>query len=231
VGIVFQDPMTSLNPLLRIDRQLTEVLEVHRRMSRRTARAAAIEMLDRVGIPSPAQRIRSYPHELSGGMRQRVMIAMALLCEPALLVADEPTTALDVTIQAQILELLTDLRRERGMAVLLITHDLGVVAGFADEVAVMYGGQVVEHAATADLFARPRHPYTRGLLRCVPRLEQGTGAPSGSIPGRAPVLRPGATGCPFAPRCDEAGPRCSEAPPDSAGVRCWLACGGEENQA
>jgi len=175
-GMIFQDPMTSLNPFLPISRQLSEVLEVHQGLSHRDALRRSVEMLERVGISDAAARVQCYPHEFSGGMRQRVMIAMSLLCEPDLLIADEPTTALDVTIQAQILELLRDLQRERGMTLLLITHDLGVVAGMADRTMVMYQGQCVEYASTRELFDAPRHEYTQQLLRAVPRLGQGRAA-------------------------------------------------------
>jgi ABC-type dipeptide/oligopeptide/nickel transport system ATPase component len=173
LAMIFQDPMTSLNPFLPVSRQLTEVLEVHQRLSSKKALKRSIEMLERVGISDAAARVHCYPHEFSGGMRQRVMIAMSLLCEPDLLIADEPTTALDVTIQAQILELLRDLQREKEMTIMLITHDLGVVAGFADDVLVMYDGQQVEYAQTAELFRTPRHVYTQELLAAVPRLGRG----------------------------------------------------------
>ena len=202
ISMIFQDPMTSMNPFMRISRQLTEVLEVHRGLSQREALKPAIEMLERVGIPDPAKRIHSYPHEFSGGMRQRVMIAMSLLCEPDLLIADEPTTALDVTIQAQILELLKDLQRERGMATILITHDLGVVAGQTDRILVLYGGRVMEKATASALFATPQHPYTQGLLKSVPRLDGGGSKQLYSIPGLPPMLDQLSRGCPFAARCD-----------------------------
>ena len=170
--MIFQDPMTSLNPYLTIERQMTEVLELHKNMTRRAAQARAIGMLEAVRIPDAAHRIEQYPHEFSGGMRQRVMIAMALLCEPEVLIADEPTTALDVTVQAQILQLLRNLQHDFGTAIVLITHDLGVVAGLCEEVMVMYGGRVMEHCSADNLFARPSHPYTLGLLRALPRLDQ-----------------------------------------------------------
>ena len=198
IGIVFQDPMTSLNPYLRVGRQMAEVLEEHRGMGRRAAEAECARMLDAVRIPDAKARLRMHPHEFSGGMRQRIMIAMALLCRPALLIADEPTTALDVTVQAQIMDLLADLRREFGMALLLITHDLGIVAGACEETVVMYGGRVMEAGPTEALFARPTHPYTRGLLAAVPRIDDD--APLAAIPGDPPSGPPLA-GCPFAPRC------------------------------
>ena len=213
IAMIFQDPMTSLNPYLTVERQLTEVLEIHRSMDRKEAREHCIEMLEKVGIPSPAKRIDQYPHEYSGGMRQRVMIAMALLCKPRLLIADEPTTALDVTIQAQILELIDELRDELNMSVILITHDLGVVAGTTDRVAVMYACRVVEEGTTEEVFADPQHPYTRGLLRSVPRLDQQEEKLT-AIPGLPPDLSALPTGCPFHPRCDLAHDRCRSEYPD-----------------
>jgi oligopeptide transport system ATP-binding protein len=189
--MIFQDPMTSLNPFLTVERQLTEVLERHRGLAARAARTRAVEMLERVGIPDPAERIRDYPHQFSGGMRQRVMIAMALLCEPRLLIADEPTTALDVTIQAQIIELLDRLKRELGTALMIITHDLGVVAGIADRVVVMYAGRTVEAGPTDAIFADPRMPYTIGLLRSIPRLDARPGERLEPIPGQPPDLSGG----------------------------------------
>ena len=193
LAMIFQDPMTSLNPLLTVGRQLTEVVEVHRGTLRREARRLAARGLGDVGIPDPEAQLDAYPHELSGGMRQRVMIAMALMCDPAILFADEPTTALDVTIQAQILELLRELQARHGMAIVLITHDLGVVAGMADRVHVMYAGRLVETGATGELYARPLHPYTRGLLASVPTLARKRPRHSSRPPGRAPHRRPTAT--------------------------------------
>ena len=221
IAMIFQDPMTSLNPYLTIGDQLTEVLEIHRNQSRKEARASAIAMLGAVGIPRPEARIDDHPHQLSGGMRQRVMVAMALLCDPALLIADEPTTALDVTIQAQILDLLREKKEQRaragkpGMAILLITHDLGVIARMADRVAVMYAGKIVEHARTESLFARPRHPYTMGLLRSIPRIADPPGKRLSPIAGLPPSLARVPSGCAFHPRCPHAIDICSrEAPPE-----------------
>jgi len=213
IAMIFQDPMTSLNPLLTVGRQLTEVREVHLSSTRREARRVAAARLGDVGIPSPDERLDAYPHELSGGMRQRVMIAMALMCSPSILLADEPTTALDVTIQAQILDLLRALQEKEGMSIVLITHDLGVVAGMADRVHVMYAGRLVEAGPTRALFARPAHPYTRGLLASVPRL---TGDPSEAlyaIPGQPPDLARLGAGCAYAPRCAFAVLGCGERVP------------------
>jgi oligopeptide/dipeptide ABC transporter ATP-binding protein len=201
IAMIFQDPLSSLNPVLTIGRQITEALETHKAMERRAATKRAIELLDLVGIPNAKGRVNDYPHQFSGGMRQRAMIAMALSCEPSLLIADEPTTALDVTIQAQILSLLSRLRQELGMAVLIITHDLGVVAGFADRLAVMYAGRLVEHGPTEDLLAGPSHPYTIGLLRSLPRLDRPRQAALTPIEGSPPDLAADLVGCPFAPRC------------------------------
>ena len=229
LAMIFQDPMTALNPFLTVERQLTEVLECHKHLSGAAARERALAMLQRVGIPDAARRMQQYPHQFSGGMRQRVMIAMGLLCEPALLIADEPTTALDVTIQAQILELIRTLQRDLGTSVILITHDLGVVAGMADRIAVMYAGRIVEEAATEALYRNPRHPYTRGLLRCVPRMEGPRERRLTPIDGLPPDLSALPPGCPFKPRCPEALDRCAEAYPPVATVgerhtaACWRA--------
>ena len=214
VAMIFQEPMTSLNPAYSIGSQMTEVLRRHRGSGRREAADRAAAMLARVGISAPGARLAQFPHQLSGGMRQRVMIAMALLCEPALLVADEPTTALDVTVQVQILRLLAELQRDLGLAILLITHDLGVVARVADRVSVMYAGEIVEHGPARTLFAAPMHPYTRGLLASIPvpgKIRRG--APLGSIRGTVPQLGPGFAGCAFRDRCDYAAPCCADAVP------------------
>lgn len=201
IAMIFQDPMTSLNPFLTIERQMTESLQLHSKMSRKAAVARAIEALESVRIPDAARRIRMYPHEFSGGMRQRVMIAMALLSEPEILIADEPTTALDVTVQAQIIDLLRELNRERGTAIVLITHDMGVVAGLADDVMVMYAGRTVEYAPAASIFASPSHPYTVGLLNALPRLTDADDAPLVAIPGNPPLPGMAPAGCAFAQRC------------------------------
>jgi oligopeptide/dipeptide ABC transporter ATP-binding protein len=201
IAMIFQEPMTSLNPLLTIGRQLTEGLETHLGMTGAAARARAVDLLGMVGIPDPERRLAQYPHQFSGGMRQRMMIAMALACEPSLVLADEPTTALDVTIQAQILELMKDLSRRLGVAMLMITHNLGVVARYADRVNVMYAGRIIERGTARELYANPRHPYTLGLLRSVPRLDEPRRARLNPIDGQPPDLARLPAGCAFAPRC------------------------------
>ena len=208
ISMIFQDPMTSLNPFLTIERQLTEVLELHKKMTPSQASKRATEMLERVGIPDAPQRIRQYPHQFSGGMRQRVMIAMALLCEPALLIADEPTTALDVTIQAQILSLIDDLRKDFHTSVILITHDLGVVAGMTERILVMYAGKIVERGPTDKLFSGKVHPYTEGLLNSIPRVNEEVRDTLMPIPGLPPDLSNLPPGCSFQPRCARALDRC-----------------------
>ena len=214
IGMVFQDPMTSLNPTMTVGRQIAETVSIHRDVSRAQAAARAIEMLEMVGMPQPGERVHDYPHQLSGGLRQRVMIAMALACEPKLLIADEPTTALDVTIQAQILRLLDQLKRELGMGIVLITHDMGVIAGRADRVIVMYAGKKVEAADTVALFRNVRHPYTEALLASIPKPDQDKTQPLYSIPGLPPDLRRPPLACRFAPRCAFATDRCrAEDPP------------------
>ena len=232
ISMVFQEPMTSLNPVLTVGRQIAEALVLHRRLSYREALSRAIELLTLVNIPEPAQRTAEYPHQMSGGMRQRVMIAMALACDPKLLIADEPTTALDVTIQAQILDLLRELRGRTGAAIMLITHDLGVVAEMAQRVVVMYAGRKVEEAPVETLFSRPRHPYTRGLMNSIPHLgatDTTARKRLAVIPGMVPSLREPIAGCAFADRCGNAVDRCSrESPPLESKakghlVACWEA--------
>ncbi len=214
MAMIFQDPMTSLNPYLTVRRQLTEVLVQHKGMGEREATSAAVAMLDRVRSPEPEKRIHQYPHEFSGGMRQRVMNAMAMLCKPDLLIADEPTTALDVTIQAQIIELMKELRETSRTAIVLITHDLGVVAGLSDRVMVMYAGRVVETGSVRDIFYDPRHPYSRGLLTSMPRLDEERSEALETIAGQPPTLQRLPPGCTFRPRCPHAFERCeSDLPP------------------
>jgi oligopeptide transport system ATP-binding protein len=213
ISMIFQEPMSSLNPALTIGKQVAEPLRVHRGMAWDDALRAAGELLSRVSIPDGPRRLDDYPHQFSGGMRQRVMIAMALACEPRLIIADEPTTALDVTVQAQILALLKDLTRETGSSLILITHDLGVVARYADRVAVMYGGRIVETASALDLYARPQHPYTVGLMQSIPGLEGDAGSRLVPIPGQPPDLARIPPGCAFAPRCQHAHSRCRDERP------------------
>ena len=226
ISMIFQDPMTALNPVYTIGDQLIEMLTAHRHMKRSEAFERGVEMLEKMGIPSPRQRMKEYPHQLSGGMRQRVMIAMALSCDPELLIADEPTTALDVTIQAQILELMGKLKEQFHTAIMLITHDMGVIAEMADEVMVMYAGEVVEYAPVTELFDHPRHPYTQGLLRSIPRLDQDA-QELYTIEGTVPGLNEMPEGCRFAGRCPYATEHCrASAPPlreaaPGIKVRCW----------
>ncbi|MBI5298902.1 MAG: ABC transporter ATP-binding protein [Deltaproteobacteria bacterium] len=229
VSMIFQDPMTSLNPLLKISRQLTEVLQVHKGITYRQALVKSVEMLDLVGIPSPQTRIHDYAHQFSGGMRQRVMIAMALLCQPKLLIADEPTTALDVTIQAQILDLLKKLQGEFHMTIILVTHNLGVAATMCDHISVMYAGRVVEFGTAGEIFEKPKHPYTVGLLRSVPRLDEATTDRLATIPGQPPDLLNLPQGCPYYPRCDYRVARCCKEYPIAQNFEpghfshCWQA--------
>jgi len=207
IAMIFQDPMTSLNPYMKVSDQMTEVLMLHKGMSKTQALAESLQMLDAVRIPDARSRLTMFPHEFSGGMRQRVMIAMSLLCRPHLLIADEPTTALDVTVQAQIMDLLGEIRREFGTAVILITHDLGIVAGFCDRTLVMYGGQIMEEGPTEAVFAHPSHPYTIGLLHAVPRLDRDNGMLE-TIAGEPPDMSHLPEGCPFSPRCSQVQDRC-----------------------
>jgi oligopeptide/dipeptide ABC transporter ATP-binding protein len=226
ISMIFQDPMTSLNPVLTIGFQLMEPLQVHRGMNQKQARDAAVQLMERVGIPEARQRLKDYPHQFSGGMRQRVMIAMALACQPSLLIADEPTTALDVTIQAQILDLINNLRREIGTSVIIITHDLGVVANVADKVSVIYAGLVMESASVTAIFEKPLHPYTQALLASVPSLHYQPERLT-TITGSPPDLSRPVTGCPFAPRCKYRFEKCDEMPPllevePGHRAACWL---------
>ncbi|MEW2630100.1 ABC transporter ATP-binding protein [Streptomyces sp. NPDC048389] len=214
MAMIFQDPLSSLHPYYTVGEQIAEHFRVHFRSGRSAAKKRAVDMLGEVGIPEPARRAGEYPHQFSGGMRQRAMIAMALACEPDLLIADEPTTALDVTVQAQILELIARLQEERGLGVVMITHDLGVVARVAHEVLVMYGGRAAEQAQVHELFADPAHPYTRGLLDSLPRLDTADDAPLPFVPGAPPSLLTPAPGCAFAPRCPRAAARCTEERPE-----------------
>ncbi len=218
IGMVFQEPMTSLNPVLSIGRQLTEAMRLHLGLSAAAARTRAIELLELVGISEPDRRLRQYPHHLSGGMRQRVMIATALSCEPELIIADEPTTALDVTIQAQILELMKDLCQRLGVALVIITHNLGVVARYANRVDVMYAGRIVEQGPASDVYRRPSHPYTLALLNSVPRLDRARGSPLDPIPGNPPDLLALPAGCAFRPRCPIAADRCAVQVPELRSV-------------
>lgn len=233
VSMIFQDPMTSLNPVLNIGFQLMEPLQIHRGMTETAARKAAIGLLDRVGIPEPAVRLKDFPHQFSGGMRQRVMIAMALACRPRLLIADEPTTALDVTIQAQIIDLINELKRETGTSVIIITHDLGVVAEMANQVAVMYAGHIVEYGLVGEIYAAPQHPYTRALMGSIPRLRSWPERLT-TIEGAPPNLTAKILGCPFRPRCIDRISRCeTERPPLLAtkpghAAACWVAQGVRE---
>jgi oligopeptide transport system ATP-binding protein len=229
ISMIFQDPMTSLNPFLRISTQMTETIRLHQGLEKKKAKEVAIEMLKKVGIPSPEKRVDDYPHQFSGGMRQRVMIAMALSCNPAVLIADEPTTALDVTIQAQILELMQHMAADFGTSTILITHDLGVVAGVCDNICVMYAGRVAEKATNDELFEDPKHPYTQGLIKSVPRMDKSTSERLYSIEGQPPNLIDLPECCPFHPRCDRAMDICRKKYPEPVTidggprtVSCWL---------
>ena len=226
ISMIFQEPMTSLNPVLTIGRQIGEVLELHRQCTKEEVRRRILELLKMVNIPEPESRIDEYPHQLSGGMRQRIMIAMALACDPEILIADEPTTALDVTIQAQILNLMRELRDRTRAAIILITHDLGVVAEMAQRVVVMYAGRKVEEANVFDLFEKPMHPYTLGLLNSMPRLDDAASKRLVEIPGMVPSMRTEIVGCAFAPRCSSASERCTQESPvlKDHGNEHWVAC-------
>lgn len=228
IAMIFQDPMSSLNPLISVGEQVREMIALHTSISRNESRNKVLELFEHVKIPDPVKRYGSFPHEFSGGMRQRIMIAMALACSPDLVIADEPTTALDVTIQAQILNLLAQLQKELGMSVIFITHDLGVVAGLCDRILVMYGGLVMEQGTARDIFHRPAHPYTQGLLHSVPRLDQDKSRRLSPIPGSPPDMLSPPPGCPFAPRCAHARQVCAQLPPPffhlslQHSSRCWL---------
>ena len=235
IGFVFQDPLTSLNPVFTVGFQIMEPLRIHMGLSRKAAREKAIDLLELVGIPEAPQRLHDFPHQFSGGMRQRVMIAIALSCDPQLLIADEPTTALDVTVQAQFLELILKLRKELGMGIIWITHDLGVVAGIADRVMVMYGGLIVESAPVHDLYEHPRHPYTRALLKTLPNEDEDPGGRLLSIQGQPPNLIASPTACPFRPRCQDMSDSCKKGNPplrrvaEGHDVACWMNGGPGEN--
>jgi oligopeptide/dipeptide ABC transporter ATP-binding protein len=225
ISVIFQDPMTSLDPLFTIGHQLVEAYRIHHDVTKRQARQRAVELLDLVGIPEPETKVKAYPHQLSGGQRQRVMIAGALACDPRLLIADEPTTALDVTVEAQVLALIRDLQDRTGVGLMLITHDMGVVAEMADRVVVFYAGQVVEAGTADEILDRPQHPYTRALLDAIPRRDTPRDQEMPAIPGAVPALNDMPSGCRFATRCSEAGPECTEPQPlrdlDRRQVRCW----------